>query len=29
MVEGCGDPRRPLANIDRLGREVLPALRAA
>ncbi|WP_432842057.1 LLM class flavin-dependent oxidoreductase [Dactylosporangium sp. CA-092794] len=28
MVEGGGDPRRTLANINRLGREVLPALRA-
>ncbi|MET7403598.1 LLM class flavin-dependent oxidoreductase [Dactylosporangium sp. NPDC005572] len=27
MVEGGGDPRRTLTNIDRLGREVLPDLR--
>ncbi|WP_433221671.1 LLM class flavin-dependent oxidoreductase [Dactylosporangium sp. CS-047395] len=27
MVEGDGDPRRTLANIERLGREVVPPLR--
>jgi hypothetical protein len=28
MVEGAGDPVRTLTNIDRLGAEVLPCLRA-
>ncbi|MGI5240721.1 hypothetical protein [Dactylosporangium sp. CA-139066] len=27
MVEGGGEPRRTLANLERLGREVLPPLR--
>ena len=29
MVEGAGDPARTLANITRLGTEVLPHLRRA